>query len=86
MAYVKDQWTPAVRQAGGTTVKVRTAKWWRGKRSLAGWMDPEGRVRSKALGGVPGSTIRLYTRTCCGRRPLSLKPAPAATLSIYISL
>ena len=50
MAYVKDQWTRAVKEADGTTVRVRTAKWGRGKRWLAGWVDPEGRERSKAFG------------------------------------
>jgi integrase len=50
VAYVKDQWTRAVRQADGTAGRVRTAKWGRGKRWLAGWVDPEGRERSKAFG------------------------------------
>lgn len=54
MAYVKDQWTRVVKQADGTTARVRTAKWGRGKRWLAAWIDPEGRERSKAFGTKGG--------------------------------
>lgn len=50
MAYVKDQWTRAVKRQGGTAERVRTDKWGRGKRWLAAWIDPEGRERSKAFG------------------------------------
>jgi integrase len=50
MAYVKDQWTRPVEQPDGTTARVRTTKWGRGKRWLAAWIDPEGRERSKAFG------------------------------------
>src|SRR4051794_39670037 len=49
MAYVKDQWTRGVKQADGSTVRVRNARWGHGKRWLAGWVDPEGRERTKAF-------------------------------------
>src|SRR3954470_11737779 len=49
MAYVKDQWTRPVRQPDGKTVRVRNSRWGRGKRWLAGWLDPQGRERSKAF-------------------------------------
>ncbi|TDO55568.1 integrase-like protein [Kribbella sp. VKM Ac-2571] len=50
MAYVKDLWTRAVKQADGTTARVRNERWGKGKRWLAGWVDPEGRGRTKAFG------------------------------------
>jgi hypothetical protein len=50
VAYVKDQWTRPVKQADGTTVRVRNERWGKGKRWLAGWVDPEGRERTKAFG------------------------------------
>lgn len=50
MAYVKDQWTWAVKAADGTSVRVRSAKWGRGNWWLAGWVDPEGWERSEAFG------------------------------------
>jgi integrase len=50
MAFVKDQWTRPVKLTDGTTERVRNARWGRGKRWLAGWVDPEGRERTKAFG------------------------------------
>ncbi|TDW76470.1 tyrosine-type recombinase/integrase [Kribbella pratensis] len=50
MAYVKDLWTRGVKQADGTTVRLRNERWGHGKRWLAGWVDPEGRERTKAFG------------------------------------
>jgi hypothetical protein len=49
MAYVKDQWTRPVKQDDGTILRVRTARWGRGKGWLAGWIDPGGNERTKAL-------------------------------------
>src|SRR4051812_42241827 len=49
MAFVKDQWTRPVKLADGTTERVRNARWGRGKRWLAGWIDPEGRERTQAF-------------------------------------
>ena len=50
MAYVKDQWTRPVKQTDGKTVRVRNQRWGRGKRWLAGWIDPEGVERTQAFG------------------------------------
>jgi hypothetical protein len=49
MAYVKDQWTRPVKEADRTTNRVRNGRWGRGKRWLAGWVDPEGNERTKAF-------------------------------------
>src|SRR3954453_11428003 len=49
MAFVKDQWTRAVKQEDGTVVRVRDEKrWGRGKRWLAVWQDPTGREVTRA--------------------------------------
>jgi hypothetical protein len=50
MANVKDQWTRPVKRADGTTVRERNERWGKGKRWLAGRVDPEGRERIKAFG------------------------------------
>lgn len=49
MAYVKDQWTRPVKELDGSTARVRNERWGKGKRWLAGWVDPEGRERTKAF-------------------------------------
>ncbi|MFI5709807.1 phage integrase central domain-containing protein [Kribbella sp. NPDC051620] len=50
MAYVKDQWTRPVKQEDGTVVRERNRRWGRGKRWLAGWLDPNGDERTRAFG------------------------------------
>lgn len=50
MAFVKDQWTRAVKRADGTVERERNEKrWGRGKRWLAVWLDPLGNERSRAF-------------------------------------
>jgi integrase len=49
MAFVKDLWTRLVKQEDGTVVRERNARWGRGKRWLAGWVDPLGKERTKAF-------------------------------------
>ncbi|TCO41011.1 site-specific recombinase XerD [Kribbella antiqua] len=50
MAFAKDQWTKAVKQADGTVKRERDEKrWGRGKRWLGVWIDPHGKERSKAF-------------------------------------
>ncbi|WP_433017671.1 tyrosine-type recombinase/integrase [Kribbella sp. CA-294648] len=50
MAYVRDQWTKAVRRPDGTVERVRNEKrWGRGKRWLAMWLDPSGKEKSRAF-------------------------------------
>ncbi|WP_051084899.1 phage integrase central domain-containing protein [Kribbella catacumbae] len=49
MAYVKDLWTRPAKQEDGTVVRERNARWGRGKRWLAGWVDPLGKERTKAF-------------------------------------
>ncbi|MGW5265683.1 tyrosine-type recombinase/integrase [Microbispora sp. NPDC004025] len=48
MAFVKDLWVKTVRHPDGRTEKVRTARYGKGKRWLAVWLDPTGRERSSA--------------------------------------
>ncbi|TDW93459.1 hypothetical protein EV137_0741 [Kribbella pratensis] len=49
MAYAKDLWTHPVKQADGTVVRERSKRWGRGKRWMAGWLDPEGNERTKVF-------------------------------------
>ncbi|MEV0801606.1 site-specific integrase [Kribbella sp. NPDC050281] len=50
MAFAKDQWTKAVKQADGTVKRERDEKrWGRGKRWLGVWTDPHGKERSRAF-------------------------------------
>ncbi|TCC46308.1 hypothetical protein E0H73_43985 [Kribbella pittospori] len=50
MAFAKDQWTKAVKQADGSVDRVRNEKrWGRGKRWLGVWTDLHGEERSKAF-------------------------------------
>ncbi|ONI78525.1 hypothetical protein BWI15_01245 [Kribbella sp. ALI-6-A] len=50
MAFTKDQWTRPAKQPDGTVKRVRNeARWGRGKRWLAVWLDPNGAERSKAF-------------------------------------
>ena len=49
MAYVKGLWTRPVEQADGSTARARNERWGQGKRWSAGWVDPEGRERTKAF-------------------------------------
>ncbi|GAA3120363.1 hypothetical protein GCM10010466_09110 [Planomonospora alba] len=49
MAHVKDLWTVTTRLPDGTSRKVRTARYGKGKRWLAVWLDPDGRERSAAF-------------------------------------
>lgn len=49
MAYVKDRWTVKVDLPDGTSKRVRTDRYGKGKRWLAVWKDPNGRERSAAF-------------------------------------
>ncbi|MFC0627421.1 tyrosine-type recombinase/integrase [Kribbella deserti] len=49
MAHVKDQWTRPVKYPAGVVERERTARWGRGKRWLAAWLDPEGNEKTKAF-------------------------------------
>src|SRR3954465_10963092 len=49
MAYVKDLWTHPMKQADGTVRRERSKRWGRGKRWMAGWLDPEGNERTKVF-------------------------------------
>ncbi len=50
MAFAKDQWTKAVKQADGSVKRERDEKrWGRGKRWLGVWIDPHGKEKSKAF-------------------------------------
>lgn len=49
MAYVKDLWLKTVKDENGTEAKTRTSRYGKGKRWLAGWVDPDGRELSKAF-------------------------------------
>lgn len=50
MAYAKDQWTKAVKQADGKVQRERNEKrWGRGKRWLGVWLDPYGDGKSRAF-------------------------------------
>lgn len=50
MAFAKDQWTKAVKQADGKVQRERDEKrWGRGKRWLGIWIDPHGKEKSKAF-------------------------------------
>ena len=49
MACVRDQWTRSVKRADGSTARLRNERWAKGKRWLAGRVDPAGRQRTKAF-------------------------------------
>lgn len=49
MGFTKDLWHTTARDADGNRSKARTARYGRGKRWLAVWLDPSGDERSKAF-------------------------------------
>jgi integrase len=50
VAFAKDQWTRAVKQADGSVKRERNEKrWGRGKRWLAVWVGPDGKEGSRAF-------------------------------------
>lgn len=49
MGYTKDLWTRPETQSDGTTMRVPNARFGKGKRWLACWVDPDGRERSQAF-------------------------------------
>lgn len=49
MGYTKDQWTRPATGPDGKTTRVRNARWGKGKRWLACWIDPDGKEKSKAF-------------------------------------
>ena len=49
MGYTKDLWTRPHAGPDGKTARVRNARWGRGKRWLACWIDPDGKERSQAF-------------------------------------
>jgi hypothetical protein len=50
VAFAKDQWTKAVKQADGRMKRERDEKrWGRGRRWLGIWIDPQGKEKSKAF-------------------------------------
>ena len=49
MGYTKDLWTRPESGPDGKTIRVRNERWGKGKRWLAGWIDPDGAERSKVF-------------------------------------
>jgi integrase len=49
MGYTKDLWTRPETGPDGKPTRIRNARWGRGKRWLACWIDPDGREKSKAF-------------------------------------
>jgi integrase len=49
VGYTKDLWTRPQIGPDGKTVRVRNARWGRGRRWLACWIDPYGKERSQAF-------------------------------------
>jgi integrase len=49
MGYTKDLWTRPEIGPDGKAARVRNARWGKGKRWLACWIDPEGQEKSKAF-------------------------------------
>ncbi|GAB3154169.1 hypothetical protein GCM10027258_57660 [Amycolatopsis stemonae] len=49
MGYTKDLWTRPEKQPDGKTKRVPNARWGKGKRWLACWLDPDEQERSKAF-------------------------------------
>ena len=49
MAHTKDLWWRTVRHQDGTKERVKSARYGKGKRYLAVWIDPDGRERSRAF-------------------------------------
>jgi integrase len=49
MGYTKDLWTRRGIDPDGRAIRVRNARWGRGKRWLACWIDPDGAERSRAF-------------------------------------
>lgn len=49
MGYAKDLWTRPERQPDGKIKRVPNARWGKGRRWLACWLDPDERERSKAF-------------------------------------
>ncbi|NIH81710.1 tyrosine-type recombinase/integrase [Amycolatopsis viridis] len=49
MGYTKDLWTRPEEQPDGKVKRVPNARWGKGKRWLACWLDPDGNERTKAF-------------------------------------
>jgi integrase len=49
MGYTKDLWTRPETGPDGKTIRVRNERWGKGKRWLAGWLDPNGKERSQVF-------------------------------------
>jgi integrase len=49
VGFTKDLWTRPEKQDDGKVKRVRNARWGKGKRWLACWLDPDGRERSQAF-------------------------------------
>lgn len=49
MGYTKDLWTRPETGADGKITRVRNKRWGRGKRWLAGWLDPDGNEKSQVF-------------------------------------
>ncbi|MFJ1763741.1 tyrosine-type recombinase/integrase [Amycolatopsis sp. NPDC088138] len=49
MGYTKDLWTRPEKQPDGETKRVPNARWGKGKRWLACWLDPDEQERTKAF-------------------------------------
>lgn len=49
MGYTKDLWTRPEKQPDGKVKRVPNARWGKGKRWLACWLDPDGQERTKAF-------------------------------------
>jgi hypothetical protein len=49
MGYAKDLWTRPQAGSDGKTIRVRNARWGKGRRWLACWIDPDGRERSQVF-------------------------------------
>ncbi|HEV2377570.1 MAG TPA: site-specific integrase [Streptosporangiaceae bacterium] len=49
MGHTKDLWTRPVTGPDGKAVRIRNARWGKGKRWLACWIDPEGQDKSRAF-------------------------------------
>jgi integrase len=49
MGYTKDLWTRPQAGPDGKTTRVRNARWGKGRRWLACWIDPDGRERSRVF-------------------------------------
>lgn len=49
MGYTKDLWTRPDKQPDGKVKRVPNARWGKGKRWLACWLDPDGEERTKAF-------------------------------------